>query len=733
MTDPTPQEPAPPAGVDAGGGLEPLELLSFDVERLAAGRQEQLRCTGGFTVPLSLAEATLERGVSLGTLQAAFDALCALCQRSPTRVFARVSAAQVAAAADISVTRVNRAVPLLAAFGLIVRRPRHRGAWETTVPALVEAAAAGEGTLDRLWAQPAAEPGPPQWRVPAAVADAASWVRMDPAALEPQPTRSCPCRPRCDLGEIIEQLVAVIGPQARDRSWQDDLHAGLAAGFSAQFLLWELTRDMHDARSPAAVARTRLHGLLGRAKRRSRHACSDADQHAAAVSWHNQAVAALGAHQAASEATQGAPAQALATERAGFVRERDHVRRRGLAQGAAAKPAASLRAREATEPVPVAADPEAVEVDPAEYRETNRKDLNNDLLLRESPPQTPPHPTDDGGPNAETAASNFALSVTDEAAEILGERITGQVRLRCAGAVDRFVAGTSERERLAAVLGLVVGTQGAGSPWRLAMWRAWHPEDAARKASPFVALIEAGLGNTIRDPAGWLAAENHRVRVLQRQRGLAEQSQRRAEQLAEGADARARAAAAAVERDRDAGLEARAAAAQEALAQAERRLGRPLHPAVARTAPLAAGAELVLVVRRLVRVLSRIPGLEADAAALLVGSGRWENLPAELATLPAMVMPAELAERLSAAAGPLGGDGAGAPTVSAGSLSGVAAAGSSEDVRAFMAGLNPATVARSEIDAAITAAAANELLSAQARREIAAELVRWRQSATDTP
>ena len=735
----SPQHPPQPdtsggAGADAANA-DVEQLLSFDIARLARGRVVQLRCAGGVTEPLTIQQACLERGVSLPTLQSAFDAICVLCQRSPTRVFCRVAAADVAALdPGLSVTKVNRAVPLLAAVGLIVRRARHRGPWETTVPALVDAAAAPEGSLAELWDQPAAEAGLPQWPVPASVAEAASWVRMPEAALQAQPTRSCPCRPRCDLGGIVEQLAAVIGPQARDRSWQDDLHSALSAGYSAQYILFELTRDMHDARAPGGVARSRLYGMVGRPRRSSRHACSDADQHAAAVSWHCQALAAREADWQAAEPPLGPSRETVVAERPGFARERKHHRAAEMDRRAdSAKPAIAAKSRRDASTPQVAV---GVEVADAEYRETSRKDLSNVKSPPQTPPQaiTPTHIAEE--PSAESSAqpSAWALTVIDEAAAIKHVAPSSRVRRRLAAQISAQHEHHDDHAHLAAVLGLVAGTQSARSPLRVMAWRAAHRDEAQRYAGPMLALVAAGLGGTIRDPDAWLAA-HHSANRRAAARAVGErESQWRGEELARGEQRWITPPATGLEHEAD-GRERRAAEVSQA---AENLLGHRLHPAVAQLAPLAANSSLLLAMRRAVRVLGGVPGVESEIAAVLTAAGRWDDLEAALGELPRSVVDPAIARAVSHAAA--SGSRPVVRRVAAGqkgdgpSAALAAAAESLEDaaLETFVAKLDVTALNRNDIGAVITALAVNPLLSSAQRRSWSARLLQGPQSTTET-
>ena len=727
--------PPPPEPDKSAGDTDLERFRSFDVERLAAARRVQLRCAGGVTEPLAIQQACLERGVSTATLQSAFDAICVLCQRSPTRVFCRVSAAEVAALdAALSVTKVNRAVPLLAAFGLIVRRARHRGPWETTVPALVDAAAAPEGSLDELWDQPTAEAGLPPWPVPASVAEAASWVRMPEAALEAQPTRSCPCRPRCDLGEVIEQLVAVIGPQARDRSWQDDLHGALSAGYSAQYILFELTRDMHDARAPGGVARCRLYGMLGRPRRTTRHVCSDADQHAAAVSAHCQALTARQADWRAAEPLPGPSRGDVLAERPGFALERKHYQAAEVRRRAdSAKPAAT--AVVPTGPVTPLVNG-AVGIDTAEYRETSRKDLKD----AQSPPQTPPHPTTLTTPSEEPIAQNseqpsaWALAVVDEAAAIKSVEPSDRTRHRLAVQIAAHHERHDESAHLSAVLGLVAGTQAVRWPLRVMSWRAAHPSEAARYAGPMMALVAAGLGDSIRDPDAWLAVHHSTNRRAAARALRARESERRAEELADRGQRSAAAESEAAGHEA-AAREQRAAGLTDA---ARALLGRRLHPAVERLVPFAAGSSLLLAMRRAVRLLGDIPGVESEIAAVLAAAERWDDLGSALADLPPSVIDPVVAEAVAHAAatltGPASSDArAGESSVRPGAaLVSAARQLGDDDLEAFVAAADLAGLSRADIGGAVTALASNRLLSASQRRGWAARLLQAVQSRTET-
>lgn len=593
----------PPAAPPPAAAVRTLPTAA----QLAAGTTVQLRRNGALSEPLTLADAARHRRIALSSLEAVWEALWRL--GAPTAgVLSRVPAAAVAELSATSVAQVNRAIPLLREFGLIRRRGRRRGAWDTTIPALVAHAAADNDALDALWQ---ATPAPGQRldrAVPASARRVAADVGdVDPAARVPPPALACTELPVCDLAAVTELVVLAVGPQARNQSWQGDIAAALRAGWSPRALAAELTRDLRRVRNVAAVCRDRLMVVIGRVPEAHRHCCGD---------W-----------------VEPQPAPGHGDRRP--APWHTHPPRSAPAATAVDVTAAGEAAVEAFEPV-VASQ---VALNRAHTRSTSRKDP-----VTTTP--SPPVPSRFGGEpptrqptTVSKEAETLSSSIIAEAIEVADVRLRSEDRARAitvlADELDRDPRPLGDLElRLDAVLGLVAGTGSARSASKVVMWRLDNPDERGVVVAKYrAAAAKVGVGG-LSEPcaAAVMAAHGDRVAAAAAERAAADRA-REAEQLAR-IDRRQREDAEA-EQARQAERAATVRSAGAALrSRSEAVLGRPLHPQVAavaeRLVDTPAGAAATVL-----RRFARSAELAEDLAVLAQAAG----LVAELSAMPVMVLP----------------------------------------------------------------------------------------------
>ena len=636
--------------------------------QLAAGTTVQMRRDGSLTDPMTLPQAARHRRIALASLEAVWEALWQLAV--PTAgVLSRVPAAVVAQIADKSIAQVNRSIPLLRAFGLIRRRGRRRGAWDTTIPALVAHAAADNDALDALW-QAATAPTRDRVIPRSAARIAAAAGDVDHAAhITPEPL-ACAAVPLCDLAAVTELVVLAVGPQARNQSWQGDLAAALRAGWSPRALATELTRNLDTARVVPSVCRDRLMVVIGRVPQAHRHCCGEwvepqpppghGDPHP--VPWHS------------------------------------HPPRRSPAEPE--RPPADVGPVE--EP-PASVVMAQIAHNHANTRTTSRKDSHRTSLSPPNPPTTGGETQQQPPPAASEAAETLSNAILTEATELRCVRLRRDDRVEAVATLARQLDDAdadldSLDLRLDTLLGLIAGTSTVDRPAKILMWRVRNPTDRARIAARYRPAVDRLGAAGLSEPAAAAVASAHARRVAARVAVQAlHDREREAAQLAELEQQQARAARqAAVDADRR--RQDRQQAARRLCDAAEGLLGRALNPAVPPIAerivlapPPAAGAAL--------RRHARDAVLAADLAALAAAAG----FAADLIALPVLILPQGALRRALSAHAAHRGD-----------LLRAVCAGEPPPAAAdpaIAAALDPA-----DIDAALTAAAASDALDTDQRR-----------------
>ncbi len=641
---------------------------------LAAGTTVAQVRSAALTEPVDLAAAARHRRVALDVVEGVWAAMWQLA--APTAGVLRIPAAQLGRHAGASVAQVNRVIPLLRDFGLISRRGRRRGAWTTTVHALVDAAASDHAALTAAWQRPAAKP------ISAATRQEARSVAPLSATAPPDGT-ACPAPQPCDLAAVADVIMPIVGVQVRNHSWQADIAAALELGWSPQQLATELTRDLGDARDVRRVCRHRLMVVIGRVPARHRHCCGQwvqpqpppghGERHQPPWLTHLPGQAPV------DTAAEGADDRVVAPE---------------------------------------------VAHNPRETRTTSRKDL---LDTHASPPQTPPPSGENATKSTTATGSDYApLALRTLSADIVAEAVqilrvdvaaTAQAPLasRLAAQLDAQGADADdEHVRLDVTLGLVAGTSGTRDPVRVLAWRVNHPDERAAQAARYRAAARHVGGTQLGEPCAAEAFALHDRRLEAAREVRAQRALERSSRTVDLAAERARSEQAARTRRAAADRQQLTRAAAQLQAGAEKLLGRSLRAGAARICGELVGqpaAAIAAVLRRQVRQQS---AHVEDLAAVVMAAGVAD----ELLRLPTIMFPA--GRLRDAVAGPAQGTAAGP-----GSLTqAVRAAAPPPAV--------PPTVDQAaaadlgDIDAAIAAAGVPGTMPAVRRREWAAWLIALR-------
>ena len=457
--------------------------LRWPLADLAPPRRT-VRSTRGVIADVDIAGAARALGVAYGVCQRVFDAYCDAASDHGAAGFGMcdLPLSAIAARAGAGEHATRRAARVLRIFDLLRRRPRRWGPWATVVPAVLDHAAATPGTLEELWSRPSRPGRVDPWHLPASTASAAQAAALSapppPAAVCAPP--GCDCRrlpAGCDLAWVTEHIAAIIGAQVRSRDWQEWLHAALQLGWTPPQLLHELVRDLHTARSTAAVMRTRLGVVTGRG-RWGQHQCGD-----------TSAVEPDGVTAAAPQA---------APERARPLPPADP------SPGVPDAPKNRQQSRSADSQ--------------GDARATTRKDLQQD-----SPPNPPP-----SGPRGErpsATARQLLTAACDLANASLGP---AQERRLCA---QLDSDGVEQPDRV--LLGLVAETSTAVRPAALLATRVMNRADADRRADKYLAAAERWGEDAIKEPTAaaafaHLRAERRSRRAAQRRAETARAAQRRA-------------------------------------------------------------------------------------------------------------------------------------------------------------------------------------------------------------
>ena len=423
--------------VEAPAPLQPRRWAVTDLATSTA----VLRSSRGVVADLDIVGTARAVGVALDVVQRVFDSYCDAAGGADAGFgMCSVPARDIAADAHCSVHATNRAVRVLCTFGLIRRRARRWGPWATVVPVVLALAAAEPGTLEELWSLP---PRGEPWPLPAATAKAAqsAALRCQPpdAVARPPDGSSCPCpAPRCDLGWVTEHLAAVIGPQARNGSWQDWLHDALRLGYTPPQLLHELVRDLETARVPVKVIRSRLGVITGRG-RWADHECGHTANNA-------------------PQRPQEPPERAQPPD--------------------AAPPPDR----------PETPDTRAVRASRDETRATDRKDLSNPL---------PPAPLASRHRGERIQQPSNPSRVLQQAAGIVGVSFPPEETAELASQL--LSDGLDDPHRV--LLGLVAETATADNPAGLLRWRVMNRARAERKAAKYLAAAQDWGPDAIREPA----------------------------------------------------------------------------------------------------------------------------------------------------------------------------------------------------------------------------------------
>ena len=572
---------------------------------LAAGVTVPVVRAGALSEPVDLASAARHRRVAADAVEAVWAAMWQLA--APTAGVLRIPAAQLARRAGASVAQVNRVIPLLRDFGLISRRGRRRGAWTTTIHALVDAAASDQEALAAVWEQPA---GP---QISAATRrEAHATGRL--SAHAPAGSTACGAPRPCDLSAVADVVAPIVGVQVRNHSWQGDMAAALELGWSPQQLATELTRDLDDARDARRVCRHRLMVIIGRVPARHRHCCGQ---------W---------------VPPQPPPGHG------------DRHQPPWLTHQPAASPTADVTPAVRREPADVEAVAPTVAStvahNPGEPRTTVRKESKN---TDAPPPQTPPTGGEQALKKTPTPSTTripahvvtFSEAIVADAIAILSLQVPASARTamtaRLAAQLDLQHGDPGDEQlRLNLTLGLVGGTAGTRDPARVLGWRVAHPLERTRVAARYRAAGRAVGGTQLGEPGAAAAFALHEQRLAATAAERSAHTLERNAALTAAAAEQARVARlAAAEQDQQA-RQARDAQAAQLRRRAQQSLGRVLGADASAWCSEIAGLPAAAVAAMLRRKTPLSQATIEDLVALFDSAG----IAGELLQLPSIVFPA---------------------------------------------------------------------------------------------